>query len=65
MISLLGQYGDGLAVLPEWIDLLVVAVFSVAIFVLGVRMALPRARVQETFRQEEAEVAADPVLAEG
>lgn len=42
-----------------------VAVFSVATFFLGVRMALPRARVQEAFRQEEAEVAADPVLAEG
>ena len=65
VISLLGQYGDGLGILPEWIDLLVVAVFSVAIFFLGVRMALPRARVQEAFRQEEAEVAADPVLAEG
>ena len=65
MISLLGQYGDGFGILPEWIDLLVVAVFSVAIFFLGVRMALPRARVQEAFRQEEAELAADPVLAEG
>jgi amino acid transporter len=65
VISLLGQYGDGLGILPEWIDLLVVAVFSVAIFFLGVRMALPKARVEATFRQEEAEAAADPVLAEG
>ena len=65
VISFLGQYGDGLGVLPEWIDLLVVAVFSIAIFFLGVRMALSKARVQEEFRQEEAEVAADPVLAEG
>jgi hypothetical protein len=65
IISLLGQYGDGLAIIPEWIDLLVVAVFSIAIFFLGVRMALSKARVQEEFRQEEAEVAADPVLAEG
>jgi hypothetical protein len=64
LISLLGQHGDGLAVLPEWIDLLVVAVFSIAIFFLGVRMALPQARVQAAF-QEEAEVAADPILAEG
>jgi len=65
VISFLGQYGDGLGVLPEWIDLLVVAVFSIAIFFLGARMALSRARVQEEFRHEEAEAAADPVLAEG
>lgn len=66
IISLLGQYGDSaLKVIPEWIDLLVVAAFSVAIFFLGVRMALPKARVEATFRQEEEEAAADPVLAEG
>ncbi len=65
VISLLGQYGDGLGVLPEGIDLLVVALFSLAIFFLGVRMALPKARVEATFRQEEAEAAADPVLSEG
>ena len=41
LISFLGQYG-GIGVLPEWIDLLVVAVFSLVIFYIGVRMALPR-----------------------
>lgn len=66
VISLLGQYGDtALKILPEWIDLLVVAVFSLAIFALGVRLALPRERVAATFAQEEAEAAADPILAEG
>ncbi len=65
IISYLGQYGDGIAVIPEWIDLIVVAVFSVAIFFLGVRLTLPTARVQDQFREEEAEVAADPILAEG
>ncbi len=66
VISLLGQYGDtALKILPEWIDLLVVAVFSVAIFALGVRLALPRERVARTFAEEEAEAAADPILAEG
>lgn len=64
IISLLGQYGDGLGVLPEWIDMLVVAIFSIAIFFLGVRMSLPQARVHETMRGEEAEVASDPILAE-
>ncbi|MDT7575140.1 MAG: hypothetical protein QOH17_1473, partial [Pseudonocardiales bacterium] len=52
-------------VIPEWIDLIVVAIFSVAIFFLGVRLTLPTARVQDQFREEEAEVAADPILAEG
>jgi amino acid transporter len=66
VISLLGQYGDtALKILPEWIDLLVVAVFSVAVFALGVRLALPRERVAQTFAEEEAEAAADPILAEG
>jgi hypothetical protein len=65
VISLLGQYGDGLGILPEWIDLLVVAVFSVGIFFLGVRLALSPDRVAEEFAEEQAEVAADPILAEG
>jgi amino acid transporter len=65
IISLMGQYGDGLGILPEWIDMLVVAIFSVAIFFLGVRLTLPEARVQEAIRSEEAEVSADPILAEG
>jgi amino acid transporter len=65
VISLLGQYGDGLGIIPEWIDLLVVAIFSLAIFYLGVRMALPTARVTEAFRIEEEEAAGDPILAEG
>ena len=65
VISLLGQYGDGLGILPEWIDLLVVAVFSIAIFFLGVRVSLPPARVAEEFAEDAAEVASDPILAEG
>lgn len=65
VISLLGQYGDSaLKIIPEWIDLIVVAVFSLAIFYLGVRLALPRERVEETYRQEEEEAAGDPILAE-
>ena len=63
VISLLGQYGDSaLKVIPEWIDLLVVAVFSVGVFFLGVRFALPPERVREAFEAEDAEEAADPLL---
>ncbi len=63
VISFLGQYG-GIGVIPDWIDLLVVAVFSLVIFYLGVRLALPRERVQTAFEQDAAEAASDPVLAE-
>ena len=63
VISLLGQYGDSsLKVIPEWIDLLVVAVFSVAVFFVGVRLALSPERVREAFEAEDAEEAADPLL---
>ncbi len=66
VISLLGQYGDtALKIIPEWIDLIVVAIFSLVIFYLGVRMALPGDRVAESFRHEEEEAASDPILAEG
>jgi amino acid transporter len=66
VISLLGQYGDSaLKIIPEWIDLIVVAIFSLVIFYVGVRMALPASRVAESFRQEEEEAANDPILAEG
>jgi amino acid transporter len=66
VISLLGQYGDSaLKIIPEWIDLIVVAIFSLVIFYIGVRMALPASRVAESFRQEEEEAANDPILAEG
>jgi hypothetical protein len=42
-ISFLGNY-DGIRVLPDWWDLGVVVVFSVAVFFLGVRMMLSRTR---------------------
>ena len=64
LISFLGQYG-GIGVLPDWIDLLVVAGFSLVIFYIGVRVALPRDRVHAAFAEDEAEAAADPILAEG
>ena len=65
LISFLGQYG-GIGVIPEWIDLLVVAVFSLVIFYIGVRTALPPDREHAVYAAEdEAEAATDPLLAEG
>jgi len=61
VISYLGQY-DGLKVIPDWWDLLVVAVFSVAVFFLGVRMALPTARVAAAARREQEEADAEEAL---
>jgi hypothetical protein len=46
--------------IPEWVDLDVVAVFSLVIFLVGVRMALPPERVAEGLKIEEAEAAAEP-----
>ena len=51
VISYLGQYG-GRKVIPAWVDLGVVAVFSLAIFYLAVRLTLPSAQVQAAAEAE-------------
>jgi amino acid transporter len=61
VISYLGDYG-GINVIPTWWDLGVVAVFSVAVFFLGVRMALPTARVAAAARKEQEEADAEESL---
>jgi len=58
VISYLGQYG-GTGVIPPWVDLGVVAVFALAVFYLGVRLALPPQRVAEQLVIEEAEAATE------
>jgi hypothetical protein len=60
VISFLGDY-DGIGVLPDWWDLVIVALFSLAVFYLGVRLALPAARVAAAVREEEAEAASSEV----
>jgi amino acid transporter len=45
VIGALGRYGGGREWLPAWIDLLVVIVFSLAIFYWAVAQAMPRERV--------------------
>lgn len=51
VISYLGQY-DGIKVLPNWIDMIVVAVFSLVIFYIGVGTALPKERVVHVVDEE-------------
>ncbi|GAA1296773.1 APC family permease [Pseudonocardia xinjiangensis] len=61
IISYLGQYG-GIGVIPPWVDLAVVAVFALAIFYIGIQVALPPDRVAEALVIEEAEAAAEPAI---
>ncbi|HEX3782210.1 MAG TPA: APC family permease [Pseudonocardiaceae bacterium] len=61
VISYLGQY-DGRNVIPEWYDLGVVAVWSLIIFYVAVRMALPAQRVTEALKREEDELASTPEI---
>ncbi|MCH6165119.1 APC family permease [Pseudonocardia alaniniphila] len=58
MISYLGQYG-GIGLIPPWVDLGVVAVFALAVFHVGERLALPPQRVAEQLLIEATEAAAE------
>ncbi|HEY2764422.1 MAG TPA: APC family permease [Pseudonocardiaceae bacterium] len=61
MISYLGQYG-GEKIIPEWVDLGLVAVFALVIFYLAVRLALPAQRVAAAVAADEHETAVEPEL---
>ena len=57
IISLLGRYGDSqLNLLPEWVDLLVVIAFSIAVYYWALRIALPREDVQRQLSQDAHEL---------
>jgi amino acid transporter len=47
VISYLGQYGGGIALIPFWVDIVVVSVFSLAIFYWAVASVRPTAEVRE------------------
>jgi amino acid transporter len=55
VISGLGQYG-GTKTIPDWWDLGVVAGFSIAIYLLALRVALPAGRVAEQIAAEQDEL---------
>ncbi len=53
VIGALGRYGDGShSFLPEWIDLLVVIAFSLAIFFLAARLAITPEETQEAIEKD-------------
>lgn len=61
VISYLGQYG-GIKLIPQWIDLAVVAVFSLMICHLAVRFRLPSQRVAAATAAEEREAVHRPQI---
>jgi hypothetical protein len=49
-------------VLPEWVDILTVAVFALAVYFFAVRIAVASEQVNAAVAAEEAEIAAEPEL---
>lgn len=60
VISALGQYDAWVTVIPEWWDLILIAVWSLVIYYLAVRMVMPREMVAAQVEQEAADAAAEP-----
>ena len=57
IIGALGRYGAAShSWLPEWIDLLVVIVFSLAIFYWAVRLTMPTEKVQVAIAKDSAQI---------
>jgi hypothetical protein len=57
IIGLLGRYGNGSHnALPEWIDLLVVILFSLVIFYYAVSLAMETEKVHRAIKIEEHRV---------
>jgi amino acid transporter len=57
IIGALGRYGDGSHnVLPEWWDLVVVIVFSLAIFYWAVSLTMSSEKVQEAIAKDSAQI---------
>ncbi|MBV9162183.1 MAG: APC family permease [Pseudonocardiales bacterium] len=61
VISCLGQYG-GMKLIPEWVDLGVVAAFSLVICYVAVQLSLPSHRVSAAVAADEREAAVQPEL---
>lgn len=64
VITKLGQFG-GTNTLPFWVDLIVLAVFSLVIYYVAVHLAMDTAKVHAAVEEEELEAAIEPDLAVG
>ena len=53
MISVLGRYGHGHNVLPDWIDLGVLILFSLGIFYYAVEFSMSKEQVQAALASED------------
>jgi hypothetical protein len=53
LITVLGRYGHGHDVLPDWVDLAVVVLFSLAIFYYAVEFRMSNAQVQRALATED------------
>ena len=56
IISLIGRYGNGHNALPNWIDLIVVVVFSLAVFYYAVSLAINSDQVGSAIETEEQQI---------
>ncbi len=62
LISYLGQFTGGTKAIPFYVDMLVVAVFSLAIYYIAVAFSMPANKVRAAIAAEELEVADQPEL---
>jgi amino acid transporter len=62
VISYLGQFTGGTGTIPFYVDLVVVAVFSLIIYYMAVALSMPADKVQAAIAAEELEVADQPEL---
>jgi amino acid transporter len=53
VISVLGRYGHGHNVLPQWVDLVVVIAFSVGIYFYAITLAMSETQVQAALASED------------
>lgn len=60
VISVLGRYGHGHSVIPDWVDLAVVVVFSLAIFYYAVEFRMKDSAVQRALASEDWQLPGSP-----
>lgn len=56
IISLIGRYGGGHNALPNWIDLVIVVLFSLAVFYYAVSLAMDADQVRSAIETEERQI---------